>query len=175
MAGDEQTGGPLDFRRRNHFGQWTDGRHFFGVVFAMAVRYKCDMNFTFNAAKATEAACRLIEKEGQTINILKLVKLVYLLDQFSIQRRGIPVVGGAYVSMRNGPVTSELPRFQFTRWCGFRCFANDWGRDRKKWASAQVGSLHDDLRLTDLGGVSPMCHFHVADHLLHRNSAQHET
>ena len=66
------------------------------------------MNFTFNAAKATDTASRLIEKEGQTINILKLVKLVYLLDRLSIQRRGVPVVGGAYVSMRNGPVTSEL-------------------------------------------------------------------
>lgn len=66
------------------------------------------MNFTFNPAKATEAACRLIEKEGQTINVMKLVKLVYLLDRLSIQRRGIPVVGGAYFSMQNGPVTSEL-------------------------------------------------------------------
>jgi uncharacterized phage-associated protein len=66
------------------------------------------MNFTFNPAKATEVACRFIEKEGQTINIMKLVKLVYLLDRLSIQRRGIPVVGGDYFSMRNGPVTSEL-------------------------------------------------------------------
>ena len=74
----------------------------------MVMPYKYNMNFTFNAAKATDTACRLIEKEGQTINILKLVKLVYLLDRLSIQRRGVPVVGGAYVSMRNGPVTSEL-------------------------------------------------------------------
>ena len=70
--------------------------------------YKSSMNFSFNPAKATEVACRLIEKEGQTLNIMKLVKLVYLLDRLSIQRRGIPVVGGAYFSMRNGPVTSEL-------------------------------------------------------------------
>lgn len=40
--------------------------------------------------------------------MMKLVKLVYLLDRLSIARRGIPVVGGAYFSMRNGPVTSEL-------------------------------------------------------------------
>ena len=39
---------------------------------------------------------------------MKLVKLVYLLDRLSIAKRGIPVVGGAYYSMRNGPVTSEL-------------------------------------------------------------------
>ena len=39
---------------------------------------------------------------------MKLVKLVYLLDRLSLDRRGIPVVGGDYLSMRNGPVTSEL-------------------------------------------------------------------
>jgi uncharacterized phage-associated protein len=66
------------------------------------------MNFTFNPAKATEVACHFLEKAGGTMNIMKLVKLVYLLDRLSIQRRGLPVVGGAYFSMRNGPVTSEL-------------------------------------------------------------------
>lgn len=39
---------------------------------------------------------------------MRLVKLVYLLDRESISRRGRPVVGGAYPSMRNGPVTSEM-------------------------------------------------------------------
>jgi len=39
---------------------------------------------------------------------MKLVKLVYLLDRESIARRGVPVVGGVYLSMRNGPVTSEI-------------------------------------------------------------------
>ncbi len=42
------------------------------------------------------------------MNVMKLVKMVYLLDRLSIARRGIPVVGGVYYSMRNGPVTSEL-------------------------------------------------------------------
>ena len=42
------------------------------------------------------------------MNIMKLVKLIYLLDRLSLDRRGIPVVGGDYLSMRNGPVTSEV-------------------------------------------------------------------
>lgn len=42
------------------------------------------------------------------MNVMKLVKLIYLLDRLSIQRRGIPVVGGRYFSMRNGPVPSEV-------------------------------------------------------------------
>ena len=42
------------------------------------------------------------------MNIMKLVKLVYLLDRLSIARRGIPVVGGTYFALPNGPITSEL-------------------------------------------------------------------
>ena len=66
------------------------------------------MNFRFQIGKATETVCAFLERTGGEINTLKLAKLVYLLDRLSIDRRGIPVVGGDYLSMRNGPVTSEL-------------------------------------------------------------------
>jgi len=66
------------------------------------------MDFPFDADKATEAACRFVILESGTISVLKLVKLIYLLDRFAIQQRGNPVVGGAYFSMKNGPVTSEV-------------------------------------------------------------------
>ena len=66
------------------------------------------MNFRFNIEKATEAACLFLERAGGEMNIMKLVKLVYLLDRLSLDRRGLPVVGGDYLSMRNGPVTSEV-------------------------------------------------------------------
>jgi uncharacterized phage-associated protein len=70
--------------------------------------YLLCMTFRFNIRKATEAASLFIKMEGGKLNVMKLVKLVYLLDRISIARRGIPVVGGIYYSMRNGPVTSEL-------------------------------------------------------------------
>ncbi len=66
------------------------------------------MNFRFDVTKATEVACEFLQREGGSINIMKLVKLVYLLDRLSVARRGIPVVGGAYFSLPNGPITSEL-------------------------------------------------------------------
>lgn len=66
------------------------------------------MNFRFNLGKATEAACLFLQRGGGRMNVMKLVKLVYLLDRLSLDRRSIPVVGGDYLSMRNGPVTSEL-------------------------------------------------------------------
>lgn len=66
------------------------------------------MNFRFQISKATEASCEFLQRAGGQLNIMKLVKLLYLLDRLSLDRRGIPVVGGDYLSMRNGPVTSEV-------------------------------------------------------------------
>ena len=66
------------------------------------------MSFRFDITKATEVACDLIRREGGAMNIMKLIKLVYALDRLSIQRRGIPIVGGTYFSLPNGPITSEL-------------------------------------------------------------------
>ena len=66
------------------------------------------MNFRFQIGKATETVCELLERAGGQLNIMKLAKLIYLLDRMSLDRRGIPVVGGDYLSMRNGPVTSEV-------------------------------------------------------------------
>ncbi len=66
------------------------------------------VNFCFDVTKATEVACQFLKREGGSINIMKLVKLVYLLDRLSVARRGIPVVGGAYFSLPNGPITSEF-------------------------------------------------------------------
>src|SRR5271165_3867009 len=66
------------------------------------------VSFPFDPDKATEVAARFIQLEGGLINVLKLVKLIYLLERESIEKRGIPVVGGVYFSMKNGPVTSEI-------------------------------------------------------------------
>ena len=66
------------------------------------------MNFHFQIGKCTEAVCEFLDRAGGQINVMKLVKLLYLLDRLSLDRRGIPVVGGDYLSMRNGPVTSEV-------------------------------------------------------------------
>src|SRR5258708_32591483 len=66
------------------------------------------MNFRFQIGKAMEASCELLQRAGGQLNIMKLVKLIYLLDRLSLDRRNIPVVGGDYLSMRNGPITSEM-------------------------------------------------------------------
>jgi uncharacterized phage-associated protein len=75
----------------------------FRSIYAWAV-----MNFRFNISKATEVACLFLQRTDGTMGVMKLVKLMYLLDRLSLDRRGVPVVGGDYLSMRNGPVTSEV-------------------------------------------------------------------
>lgn len=75
---------------------------------ASSLQHPFPVNFRFNIHKATEASLQFIARAGGRINVMKLIKLIYLLDRLSIQRRGLPVVGGVYFSMRNGPVTSEL-------------------------------------------------------------------
>lgn len=66
------------------------------------------MSFPFRTAKAAEVAAIFLQKSDGYINVMKLVKLIYLLDRKSLLERGVPIVGGIYVSMKNGPLTSQI-------------------------------------------------------------------
>jgi hypothetical protein len=67
-----------------------------------------DVGFAFDTSKGSEAAARFAELAGGAINVLKLSKLTYLLDRLAIERRGVPVMGGSYYSMKDGPMISEV-------------------------------------------------------------------
>ena len=69
------------------------------------------MNSKIDPRKATQIAARLIHKSGGSIEYLRMVKLAYLADRKSLLRRGIPILGGQYFSMRKGPSISELMDF----------------------------------------------------------------
>jgi uncharacterized phage-associated protein len=69
------------------------------------------VNFPNHGKKATQAVARLIEKSGGPIDYLRVSKLIYLADRASIIKRGVPIVGGQYFSMRQGPVISEVMNF----------------------------------------------------------------
>lgn len=95
------------------------------LYFRMGLPYTFVMGFRFDSTKATEVACDFLRLEGGVMNIMKMVKLVYALDRLSIQRRGIPVVGGAYFSLPNGPITSELLDLINAGYL--------WGKDKCRW------------------------------------------
>lgn len=66
------------------------------------------MKTPFDITKAAQVAHFFITREGSEIEILKLVKLIYLADRLSLEKRRIPVVGGSFYSLKHGPVTSEV-------------------------------------------------------------------
>ena len=66
------------------------------------------ISFPYDAEKATQAVLWLLYKHGRAINRLKLVKLLFYADREHLSRYGRPIVGGHYVTMQHGPVSSEL-------------------------------------------------------------------
>lgn len=60
----------------------------------------------FNTRKAAQAIAYLASKNGGTINILRVSKLLYLSDRLSMERREFPITGDEFVSMPFGPVNS---------------------------------------------------------------------
>jgi uncharacterized phage-associated protein len=66
------------------------------------------MKTPFDIAKAAQAAHFFITRERGEMEILKLVKLLYLADRLSFQRRRTAIVGGSYYSLPHGPITNEV-------------------------------------------------------------------
>jgi uncharacterized phage-associated protein len=71
-------------------------------------RVVCPIKFPFDERRALDAAAVLLSHAGGRMRYLRLIKLLYLADRESIDRRGRPIVGGRYVSMDYGPVLSEV-------------------------------------------------------------------
>ena len=60
----------------------------------------------FNARKAAQVAAYLAMRQGGTINVMKLVKLIYLADREFMTRYDSPILFDRLVSMPHGPVNS---------------------------------------------------------------------
>jgi len=69
------------------------------------------VNFPVNEKKATDAVARLIQKSGADVDYLRISKLIYLADRKSLVKRGVPIVGGRYYSMKKGPTIGEVMDF----------------------------------------------------------------
>ncbi len=61
----------------------------------------------FSARTVAQMAAVFADKQGGMINILKLVKLLYLADRESLQKHGNPISFDRLVSMDHGPVLSR--------------------------------------------------------------------
>lgn len=61
----------------------------------------------FNELKATQTAAFFLQKEGGEMNILKLMKLLYLSERESFARFGCSISGDKFYSLPHGPVLSR--------------------------------------------------------------------
>jgi uncharacterized phage-associated protein len=61
----------------------------------------------FNPRKAAQVVAYLALKAGGRIDVLKVVKLVYLADRDSLKTWGAPILDEQHVSMPHGPVNSS--------------------------------------------------------------------
>lgn len=66
------------------------------------------IRFLFNELKATQAAGLLLSLAGGRMMRLRLIKLLYLAEREHLRDAGRPIVGDYYVSMRHGPVLSNV-------------------------------------------------------------------
>lgn len=65
------------------------------------------LKFRFDARRGAEAASRFAELAGGTIELVRLVKMLYLAERRSLERFHHPMFGDSYVSMEHGPVVSH--------------------------------------------------------------------
>lgn len=66
------------------------------------------MQMTFDETKATQIAAKFLKLSDGRLQFLALIKLLYKLDREAINRWGLPVTTDRYVSMKLGPVTSNI-------------------------------------------------------------------
>lgn len=61
----------------------------------------------FNERKATELASHLLSWAGGQMKYIKLLKLIYLVDRFALDKEGHGISTDRWVSMKNGPVPNQ--------------------------------------------------------------------
>jgi len=105
----------------------------------------------FKTRKAAQIAAFFAHKEGGNINLLKLVKLIYLANRRAMEKYDYPLIDDYLVSMDHGPVNSTV--YDFIN--GARQDAEDWeefvtsrtgyniGLRHKKFSSSALDELSD--------------------------------
>jgi uncharacterized phage-associated protein len=66
------------------------------------------MRMSFDEVKATQVAARFLQRSGGAMQHLALIKLLYKADREALRRWGVPVTTARHVSMKLGPVVSEI-------------------------------------------------------------------
>lgn len=66
------------------------------------------MKYQFDSQRSLEASAYLIRHWTGEKTVMKLIKLLYLADRYSIQKYRLPITGDSYFGMKDGPVLSTV-------------------------------------------------------------------
>jgi uncharacterized phage-associated protein len=107
----------------------------------------------FSEKKAAQVAAFFLHRAGGRMEILKLMKLMYLAERASYQQFGEPMIGDKLVSMDNGPALSitlnHMNRFAPSEPDGWE----SWVSDRNNYVLALAKQVRDPkedlLQLSD--------------------------
>jgi uncharacterized phage-associated protein len=66
------------------------------------------IQFTFHPEKAVQASAILLKFKGKRMKYLSLLKMLYIADRVALEQLEMPITGDCYVSMKYGPVLSQV-------------------------------------------------------------------
>ena len=82
------------------------------------------MIFRFRSLKATQAAAVLLALDGNSMDRMRLLKLLYIADRELLAESGRTLTGDRAMAMKNGPVLSRISDLIK----GIEVSPEDWGR-----------------------------------------------
>ena len=80
------------------------------------------MKFLYNQVKAVQAAAYMVRLHGGHMDVLVLIKLLYLADRKALIDSGYPITGDSMVSMPHGPVLCGIYdsiKWNDSPWCDY--------------------------------------------------------
>jgi len=66
------------------------------------------IQFSFKEKRSTQAAAFLIKRNDNSLNYMKLIKLLYLADREALTRWQESITGDRYFSLSKGPIVSAI-------------------------------------------------------------------
>lgn len=114
-----------------------------------------NMDLKYDEKKTIQIVAQLLKKGGGSMDMLRLTKLMYLIDREALLRWGMPLTGDDYASMEFGMVLSETYKLTKRRFLGYRLWydyisAEDGNYTISLLADPSDGELsEEDLDLID--------------------------
>lgn len=105
------------------------------------------LGFTINKEK-NGALLAYITNSIPNINLRKLLKLVYLIDEKFMESRGFPLTWFDYYAWEKGPVAPEIYEIKNGAFSDYvKCFKNE---DNKNIVKASSQNIHQNLKQMDV-------------------------